>query len=203
MIYKRLMTGMYQSNCYILGDKGEGIIIDPGVESGIIVENVNKLGLKIKYIVLTHGHIDHICSMDQVREKTGGKVAIHELDARALTDARYNGSALFGLSSTYGCADILLKDRDILEAGGLNFEIIHTPGHTSGGISIKVMDNVFTGDTLFKDSIGRTDLGGGDMNELLNSIKTRLLTLKDDTKVYPGHGTTTTIGYERENNPFL
>lgn len=203
MIYKRLPIGMYSSNCYILGDNGEGIIIDPGVDSKVIMEHVRKLGLKIKYIILTHAHIDHICEMENMRKETGAPVAVHQLDAHALTDARYNGSALFGLDYTFNGADIFLKDGDILETKGLKFEIIHTPGHSSGGICIKVGNSIFTGDTLFRSSIGRTDLGNGDQDELLNSINKKLMVFSDDTEIYPGHGTSSTIGYERENNPFL
>lgn len=203
MIYKRLPIGMYSSNCYILGDNGEGIIVDPGVDSEIIMDNVKKLGLNIKYIVITHAHVDHICKMEEVRKQTGAKVAVHRLDAIGLTDYRYNGSALFGLNYTYSAPDILLNDGDVLEAGGLKFEIIHTPGHSPGGICIKVENSIFTGDTLFKNSIGRSDLGNGDHDDLINSIKNRLMVLPDDMEVYPGHGTSSTIIYERENNPFL
>lgn len=203
MIYKRLPIGMYSSNCYILGDNGEGIIIDPGADSEIIMENVIKLGLIIKYIVITHAHVDHICKVEEVRKKTGAKVAVHQLDADGLTDSRYNGSALFGLNYTYNAADILLKDGDVLEAGGLNFEIIHTPGHSAGGICIKVGNSIFTGDTLFRNSIGRTDLGNGDQEELLNSIKEKIMIFPDEVDLFPGHGTASTIGYEREHNPYI
>ena len=203
MLYKRLPVGMYSSNCYILGNEGEGIIIDPGVDPEIIMGNVKKLGLKINYIVLTHAHIDHICKMEEIRKETGALVAVHQLDAAALMDARYNGSALFGLSHTFNPADILLKDGDLLETGGLKYEIIHTPGHSPGGICIKVENSIFTGDTLFRNSIGRTDLGNGDQDELIDSIKKKLLIFSDETEVYPGHGTSSTIGYEREHNPFI
>lgn len=203
MIYKRLATGMYFSNCYILGDRGEGVIIDPGVDSKEIWKNVTQLGLSIKYIILTHSHIDHICHVEEIKTLTNAKVAVHHLDAKGLMDARYNGSALFGLSQTYSEADMLLKDEDALEAGGVQYEILHTPGHTPGGICIKAENKVFTGDTLFRNSIGRSDLGYGDEGELKHSIKTKLLALPDETEVYPGHGTFSTIGYERENNPFL
>ena len=203
MILKRLATGMFASNCYIAGDNGEGVIIDAGADTAEITEAVNGLKLKIKYILLTHAHIDHIVSVDELRAGLGAKVMLHEKEARALSNPFYNGSGLFGLKRVFKEADGLLKDGDVLEAGGLKLEIIHTPGHTSGGICIKIGDNVFTGDTLFMMSIGRTDLGDGDQEQLMDSIKNKLMTLKDETKVYPGHGTATTIGYERENNPFV
>lgn len=203
MIFKRLPTGMLASNCYLVGDSGEGAVIDPGADSRDILKMVEEAGVKVKYIILTHVHLDHICSVDRVREKTGAKVAVHEADAAALLDSRTNGSTLFGLDNTFGKADILLKDGDILELGGLKLEIIHTPGHTPGGICIKAGNSVFTGDTLFRMSIGRTDLGNGDYDDIMVSLKDRLMKLDDDTVVYPGHGASSTIGYERKHNPYV
>lgn len=203
MIIKRLATGMLSSNCYILGEDGEGVIIDPGADAGEIAAVVEAEHLKIKYIILTHAHIDHIISLDTLRKSLDAMVAVHEKEAGALGDTFLNGSQLFGLKRTFGEADRLLKDGDVLQAGGLSLEILHTPGHTSGGICIKAGDNVFTGDTLFYMSIGRADLGDGDQEQLLDSIKNKLMTLPDHTVVYPGHGTKSTIGYERANNPFI
>ncbi len=203
MVYKRLMTGMFSSNCYIIGDKGEGAVIDPGVECGEIMAAVAELGLNIKYIILTHVHIDHVCHMDELREKTGASVAAHADDAVYLSNPRLNGSALFGLAKAFGDADITVKDGDILKVGEMELQIIHTPGHSAGGICIKAENRLFSGDTLFRMSIGRTDLGNGDYDELINSIKTKLMVLEDEVEVYPGHGTATTIGYERANNPYV
>ncbi|NJD02475.1 MAG: MBL fold metallo-hydrolase [Ruminiclostridium sp.] len=203
MILERLATGMFASNCYIIGANGEGVVIDPGADAGEISGAVDKLKLKIKYIILTHAHIDHIVSVDELRSILGAKVMLHENEARALANPFYNSSVLFGLKKVFKEADGVLKDGDILEAGGLKFEIIHTPGHTPGGICIKVGDYVFTGDTLFMMSVGRSDFGGGDQDQLMDSIKNKLMILKDDTKVFPGHGTSTTIGHERANNPFI
>jgi len=203
MILKRLATGMLASNCYILGDNGEGAVIDPGAGTDEILKTADDAGLKIKYIMLTHAHLDHMLSMDTLREKTGAKVLVHEGDAAALPDSRANGAALFGSNKTFKGADGTLKDGDIIEVGGLKLEIIHTPGHTPGGICIKVDNCIFTGDTLFRMSVGRTDLGRGDYDDLMDSLKNKLMKLDDNLVVYPGHGTTTTIGYERENNPFI
>lgn len=203
MILKRLPTGMLTSNCYIIGDNGEGIIIDPGADSHDILEMSNQNNLKIKYIILTHAHIDHIISVDKIRYKLEAKVLLHVDDATSLSNSWLNGSKLFGLEKTFKEADMLVKDGDIVRAGGLEFEIIHTPGHTPGGICIKTKDIIFTGDTLFRMSIGRTDLGNGDQDALMNSINKKLMNLDDKTLVYPGHGTATTIGYERKNNPFV
>jgi len=203
MIFKRLPTGMLASNCYIIGDNCEGAVIDPGAKAQDILEMAEQTKLIIKYIILTHSHIDHIISMDEIREKLDAKVFVHKDDATSLPDPWRNGSKLFGLDKTFKPADVFLKDGDIINIGDLKVEIIHTPGHTPGGICIKVNDNIFTGDTLFRMSIGRTDLGNGDQDDLMNSIKEKLMKLDDKTMVYPGHGTATTIGYERKNNPFI
>lgn len=203
MILKRLPTGMLASNCYILGDKNEGIIIDPGANRGDILEMVKRTGFKIKYIILTHSHIDHIISVDEIRYKLNAKVLIHEAEGEFLSDPMKNGSVLFGVRETFSPADVLLKDGDVVNLEGLKLKIIHTPGHTPGGICIKVDDNLFTGDTLFNMSIGRTDLGDGDYDDLINSIKNKIMVLNDKIVVYPGHGTATTIGYERKHNPFI
>lgn len=203
MQFKRLNTGMLGSNCYIIGDNGECAVIDPGADSDEILEAAAKMNLKIKYIFLTHVHIDHILSVDALREKTGAGVLVHEAEAKALSNSLYNGANLFGLNNTFEDADILLKDGDVFEAGGIKLEIIHTPGHSPGGICIKTGNIVFTGDTLFRMSVGRTDLGNGDQDDLMNSINNRLMKLEDETIIYPGHGTTSTIGYERAHNPFI
>jgi hydroxyacylglutathione hydrolase len=203
MQIKRIPTGMFGSNCYIVGQDGECAVIDPGVPAREILEVVNRLGFQIKYIILTHAHIDHMCSMDELRDLTGAKAAVHEDDAGALWDGMLNGSTMFAETQTFKPADILLKDGDVLETGGLKLKIIHTPGHSDGGICIGVDKNVFTGDTLFRMSIGRTDLGNGDHDELVNSIVNKLMALEDDAVVNPGHGMSTTIGYERTHNPFL
>jgi glyoxylase-like metal-dependent hydrolase (beta-lactamase superfamily II) len=141
--------------------------------------------------------------MEELREKFDAKVLIHEADAESLSDPWYNGSMLFGLETVFKDADILLKDGDIITVGETKLEIIHTPGHTPGGICIKAGNCLFTGDTLFKLSIGRTDLGNGDENSLMDSLRNKLMKLEDDTVIYPGHGASSTIGYERHNNPYI
>jgi len=213
------MNNMILSNTYILGDKGEGIVIDPGASHEEILDVVNNQKLKLKYIILTHAHIDHILSMDKLRELTGAKVLVHENDNSLLGDPYGNGSYLFGLNNVFANGDVLLKDGDVLTCGDIKLVIIHTPGHTPGSICIKaekeklaagesepccnISPIIFTGDTLFKMTVGRTDLGKGDYDELMHSLKEKLMTLDDDIIVYPGHGTSTTIGYERKNNPFI
>mgnify|MGYP001002308220 FL=1 len=203
MKFKRLTNGILSSNTYIIGNGTEGAVIDPGTEASLIMKEIDNMSLKIKYIILTHAHIDHMLYVDELRALTGAKVAVHEDDASALGDPWKNASSLFGLSNKFSDADILLKDNDILKIGDLDLKIIHTPGHTPGGICILVNNDIFTGDTLFRESIGRTDLGTGDAEKIMDSLKNKLMVLDDNIKVHPGHGTATTIGYERANNPFL
>jgi hydroxyacylglutathione hydrolase len=203
MIFECLPNGMFGSNCFIIGQNGEGVIIDCGADSNEIMDVVKKNGIIIKSIILTHGHIDHICSVDEVRKKTRAKVLIHEDDAITLTDPAENGSAMFGRASTFEKADMLLKDGDVIEEAGLSFEIINTPGHTPGCICIKLGDIIFTGDTLFKYSVGRTDLSRGNQADLITSIRNKLYIMEDEIVAYPGHGESTTIGFEKRNNSVI
>ncbi len=203
MIIKCLPTGMFGSNCYVIGENGEGMIIDPGTDGGEIYSVVEENNLKVKYIILTHGHIDHICSVEQVKASTGAPVLVHEKDAEALSDSMLNGSAMFGKSAAFSSAGGFVKDGDILDIGGLKVQIIHTPGHSPGSICIKAENSIFTGDTLFKRSIGRTDLGNGSYEDIMDSIMKKLVALPEDTVVYPGHGEPTNIGSEKKLNPFI
>lgn len=203
MVLECLPTGMFGSNTYIIGDHGIGVIIDAGVKGEEVSGVVKKHGLKIKYIILTHGHIDHICCAYDIKKKVNAKVLIHENDGELLTDPVMNGSAMFGEDSQFYPADALLKDGDVLEAGNLKLEVIHTPGHTPGCICIKTGNILFTGDTLFKLSIGRTDLPKGNYDDIISSIQKKLMPLDDETIVYPGHGELTTIEFEKQRNPFI
>jgi hydroxyacylglutathione hydrolase len=203
MILKRL-TGMLDSNCYILGSKGEGAVIDPGTS----VENIEGVlkdeNLDLKYIILTHAHFDHMCSLEELRsKKADAKLIIHESEAEALANPAKNSSLMFGTKQSYKPADILVKDGDTMALDDENLEFIHTPGHTSGGMCIKVGNYVFTGDTLFRLSIGRSDLGDGDGRLLIKSIKEKLMSLDENLTVFPGHGPESTIGFEKANNFFL
>ncbi len=204
MILRKLVVGSFASNCYIVGSEAnkEGMIIDPGAETRKIVKKVKDLGLDIKLIVLTHGHMDHIGALSEVRQATNAEVAMHSNDIKSLQGQPSN--ILFGLSyPALLPPDRLLKDGDSLDIGDLQFSVLHTPGHTPGGICLLGNGVVFTGDTLFNYGIGRADLPGGNESQLMDSIHTKLMVLPDDTVVYPGHGPDTTIGRERRGNPFL
>ena len=206
MILKTLVTGPFATNCYILGSESsrEGMIIDPGDEAREILKSVEDLGLDIKVIVLTHGHLDHIGALKEVAEATGAEVAIHRSDAEPLQGQYHSLGAMFGLAYPVPSPpERLLEEGDTLDIGELRFSVLYTPGHTPGGICLLGEGVVFTGDTLFNSGIGRTDLPGGSYTELMNSIHDKLLALTDDTVVYPGHGPSSTIGAERRSNPFL
>ena len=204
MIVKKLEVGPFASNCYIVGSEAnkEGVIIDPGADAEEILKNVKKLGLNTKLIVLTHGHIDHVGALKEVKDATGAEVAIHTDEAESLQERSL--ATLFGLSyPTPPPPDRLLKGGDSIDIGDLHLLVLHTPGHSPGGICLLGEGVVFSGDTLFNFGIGRYDLPGGSGSQLMNSIHTKLMILPDNTIVYPGHGPATTIGTERRGNPFL
>ena len=204
MIVEKLVVGPFASNCYIVGSQSnkEGMIIDPGDEAKRILKKVEGLKLDIKFIVLTHGHIDHTGALKEVREATGAEVVIHGDDAKSLKEQPLG--KIFGLFyPTPPPPDRLLKGGDSVDIGDLHFSVLHTPGHTPGGVCLLGEGVVFSGDTLFNYSIGRSDLPGGNYSQLMNSLQTKLMALPDNTIVYPGHGPETTIGAERKDNPFL
>lgn len=207
MILRALELGMFASNCYIVGSEAtkEGMIIDPGAEGDVILEHTRELELDTKLIVATHAHIDHVGALRAVKEATGATFAIHEADANEKVMqgmARMLGAITRSLSPPPK-PDRLLKEGDIIEIGDLRFTVIHTPGHSPGGISIYGHGVVFTGDTLFNFGIGRTDFPGCSYETLMDSINSKLMTLPDETIVLPGHGPHTTIGIERQYNPFM
>ncbi len=205
MILLRLIVGPLQVNCFIVADEKtrEAVVIDPGDDAGDILKLINENELKVKYIVNTHGHFDHIGANKAVKEATGAELLIHEADAPLMASAAGHAS-VFGMKSVSSPPpDRFVKDGDVITAGEIALKVVHMPGHSQGGICLLTQGVAFTGDSLFAGSIGRTDFPGGDLKTLLRSIKKNLLTLPDDTKVFSGHGPASTIGDERNENPFL
>ena len=201
MKIQRYVVSQYQSNSYLVGDdSGVGLIVDAGGEGGAIMAAARAAGLDVKLLVLTHGHFDHVGAVREVKEATGCTVAIHHDDAGKL--GRFSLNTIIN-RTVAPAPERLLGDGDDIEVGGLRFKVLHTPGHTPGGICIYGHGVVFTGDTLFRRSIGRTDMPRGSHSELLRSIQSNLLVLPDETVVLPGHGGASTIGEERRENPFL
>jgi hydroxyacylglutathione hydrolase len=207
LIIEQLVVGALQTNCYVVGDEAskEGIIIDPGGDADQILDAVARLGLKVKLVVNTHGHFDHIMANQEVMESTGAPLAIHRDDAAMLTNPLRSFSIFMGKFHASPPATVFLAEGDGVEVGALRLEVLHTPGHSPGSISLwSAQENVlFSGDVLFNLGIGRTDFPGGSMRVLLQSIRDKLFTLPDFTVVYSGHGPKTTIGFERTHNPFL
>lgn len=205
MIVECLTVGPLMENCYILGDEKskKSAVIDPGDEPERIVEKLKKKRLNCEYILLTHAHVDHVSGIKGVVEATGARVYIHKNDAFMLKAAPVQALA-FGMKPFMPPKiEKYLEDGEVIEFGDLKVKIIHTPGHSSGGICFLVENCIFVGDTIFQGSIGRTDLPGGNYNELINSVETKIWTLPDDTIIYPGHGPETTVGYEKKYNPFF
>lgn len=202
---KYFPVGPVAANCYIVKDteSGEAFAVDPG-EFDLRVDRVlREEGIKeLKYILLTHGHFDHINGADKLRSKFGGKIAVHELDANCLRDPQESRGALFGIPSPSFEADIILRDGDRLPLGNGEIEVIHTPGHTVGSVCYKADSCIFSGDTLFHLSWGRTDFPGGSDFQLINSMR-KLKAIEGDYKVYPGHEDTTALEYEKMHNPIM
>lgn len=200
MEIRKVIAGIYGANCYIVMDKNtkEAVVVDPGGDVDDIIKAIDVIGAKVKYILLTHGHIDHTSGVEELKAITKAMVCMSKEDDDLITQ----GQHLFG-PLIEGGADKLLKQGDIIKVSDLEFTCIETPGHTPGGMCYLIDNCVFTGDTLFAGSIGRTDFEGGDFNTIIDSIKSKLLCLSGDTIVYPGHGSYSTINNEKLGNPFL
>lgn len=203
MIVKKIVVGAWRANCYIVGSEftRKGLIIDPGDESDKILGAVKRCGIKIELLVATHGHIDHIGAISILNQALAVPVAIHQADSTALQgDGRFFWGRYF---SPPIYADRILNDGDIINIDDLHFEIINTPGHTFGGICLYGHGALFTGDTLFHHKIGSSGIGTGTRTQLLNSIIDRLMVLPQETIIYPGHGSQTTIGEEHKGNRYI
>ena len=205
MVLIQLCVGPLQVNCYIIADEKtkEAMVIDPGDDAGDILRVINEKGFNVRYLVLTHAHFDHTGANKALKEATGAELLMHPDDKQLLESAANQGS-MFGMQSAASPpADRYVTHGDVITAGGVSLKVLHTPGHSPGGICLLGQGMVFTGDALFAGSIGRTDLPGGDFHALIRSIQQNLMTLPDETKVYSGHGPSSTIGIERSENPFL
>jgi hydroxyacylglutathione hydrolase len=205
MIIKRLEVGPLMTNCYIVGceDTKEAAVIDPGDNVNDILFLLAKNKLTLKYILNTHGHFDHTGGNKELKESTNAKLMIHKADEIMIKNLSTLGRE-FGLSvENSPSADGYLDDNDIISFGNIKLKVLHTPGHSQGGVSFYMEGHAFVGDTLFNGSIGRTDFPGGDYNVLISGVKEKLFVLDDITKVYPGHGPETTIGHEKRYNMFF
>jgi hydroxyacylglutathione hydrolase len=189
MMLRKLVVGPYQTNCYILGDKEthQGLVIDPGDEVFRISQEISRASITIRYILITHGHMDHTGGAAELKSITGAAVLIHPSDAPGLNFS----------------PDGYLQDTQRLQFGHYSISVIHTPGHSPGSVSFYAPGAVFTGDALFAGSVGRTDFPGGDHRKLVEGVRNRVFPLGDDLRVYPGHGPSSTIGRERLTNPFF
>lgn len=198
MIIKTVPTGEIQANCYIVMDEvtSEAVIIDPGADEEIIENLVENMKAKVKFILLTHGHFDHVGAVEYLADKFNAPFYINKKDEEYALKDNYVFKKLRK-------ANGYLKEGDTFTIGNKEVKVIETPGHSKGGVSFLINDNLFTGDTLFMGSIGRTDFIGGDFEEIISSIKTKLLPLGDNIKVYPGHGPSSSISYEKMRNPYL
>lgn len=202
---EQIPVGPLLVNCYLFGctRTRQAIIIDPGDEAEKIIASITKYEAKIIAIVLTHGHCDHLGAVNEIKEKYGCPIMIHEAEEETLTDPQANLSAFMGDSIVCPPADRLLHDGDTVAVGDLELQVMHTPGHSPGGTCLLYDKILFAGDLLFLMSIGRHDLPGGSYQQLERSLLTRVYKLPDDTIVYTGHGDKTTVGFEKRNNQFI
>lgn len=198
--------GNLGTNCYLCHEDGKAVMIDVGMYSDKLIDLLGEKNLTLEYILLTHGHFDHTTGVEKLKEKTGAKVCILSAEEEMLGNASLNGAGSFGMEYDDNItADILFDDGDVLSFGSENIKVIATPGHTVGGCCYYFENEkvLFSGDTLFRQSIGRTDLWGGDYDTLIQSINEKLMVMEDDVFICPGHGTMSNIGYERANNPYI
>ncbi len=208
MFVKQMQVSTMAVFAYLVGDQitGDALVIDPAADVKGIIAEAKKNNLRINYIVNTHGHVDHISGNTEMQKETGAKIIVHEDDSIMLTHTPAMILRMFGAKASPP-ADIMVKDGDIISVGNVELKVIHTPGHSPGGICLYTPGYVFTGDTLFVEAVGRTDLPGGSWNTMYKAIKEKLFCLPDDTKVMPGHNygrmPTSTIGHEKTCNPFV
>ncbi len=199
MIIKTIPAGMLSANCYVIYDEAtrDALVLDPGGDEDIIIDNIEKLKLNIKAILLTHGHMDHVGALKAIADRYKVKTYVNKRDIELMKKGSYVYGKLPDIEVTF------VEDKDVIHMDNIHVQCIWTPGHTPGGMCFLIEDNLFSGDTLFQGSIGRTDFEGGDYNTIIKSIIEQLMILEDNVTVYPGHGGTTTIIRERNYNPFI
>ncbi len=205
MIIKQFIAGPLENNIYLLADEDtkQAVLIDATLLTSDITDAVKELGADVRYILLTHGHFDHIMGLNDLKNALGAKAVINKNDL-VLSDKINEFTRMFNMpESAPPVYERYVDDGDIINVGNMNIKVISTPGHTQGGVCYLVDDNLFSGDTLFRDSVGRTDLWGGNFEKLSDSIKNKLFKLDDNIKVFPGHGPMTTIGYEKKYNEII
>ncbi|MBR6729334.1 MAG: MBL fold metallo-hydrolase [Clostridia bacterium] len=200
MVLKCLTVGNMQENCYLFGDPSALLVIDPGDEAERILSYIEENDYNVLHIVLTHCHYDHIGAVYELAEKTGASLILGAHEAENYKNRRVTLAGYFQAMPKLREPERLLQDGETIESGAYAFRVIETPGHTSGSICLLGEDVLFSGDTLFRGSIGRADFPTGDLRTLIQSIRDKLFVLPPETKVYPGHGEMSTIGYEKENN---
>lgn len=206
LIVRGIVVGAFQENCWVIGNRrtGEAVCVDPGDQPDEILAMARDMGVRIKYIANSHAHIDHILGVGKVREETGAKFLLHRADLAIAQSVGESAKRWFGQEiPNPPDPDAFLEDGDEVDVDGLKLKVLHTPGHTQGSVCFFANGVLFAGDTLFQGSIGRTDLPGGDYDQEMASIVERLLLLPDDTIVVPGHMDQTTIGAERQRNPYV
>ncbi|MGI8925580.1 MAG: MBL fold metallo-hydrolase [Tepidiformaceae bacterium] len=207
LMVRGIVVGVFQENCWVVGNRrtGEAICIDPGDQPEEVLALARDMGVTIKLIANSHAHVDHILGVHGVHSATGAKFLLHEADLDLLRNGWKGAAARFGIDIAQGPPDpdMFVSDGDIVEVEGLQLRAITTPGHTAGSVSYYTPGMLFSGDTLFRGSIGRTDLPGGSFEQEMESICGRLLTLPEDTAVLPGHMDETTVGFETKHNPFV
>lgn len=206
MKVEKFVTGIISTNCYLVinEDTKQAVVIDPAACPSYLMSHIKSEGLKIEAILLTHGHFDHMMGIDGFLSEFDVPVYVHEEDADAMEDPVLNQSSTYTSGYTFGKARYL-RDRQTLELAGYTFQVIHTPGHTKGGCCYYVASEgvLFSGDTLFQNSVGRTDFVNSSTSDLVHSVREKLFLLPDDTMVYPGHMGETKIGHEKKYNPYV
>ncbi|MEX5284366.1 MBL fold metallo-hydrolase [Selenomonas sputigena] len=199
------VVGSLGVNCYILYNEKDhlGVAIDPGGDGEILLRYLEDKKIELIAILNTHAHVDHIGAVDFLRDKTGARFYVHEADAPMLSDSKLNLSAFMGMPIVTRPADVLLHDGEVLNFGDIKLTVLHTPGHSPGSVCYLLEDRLFSGDTLFAGSVGRTDFPGASMEELLHSLHEKIMGLPEALPVYCGHGPSTSVGYEKQCNPYL